>query len=224
MTLPVGLWSSGTDDRCQPHQDSDISWLGLAATIILNTAQWNSGRARIVAVAVLRGSIALSQVEAINSGVETYQTFEPIYLSLMTVKSAKNIPGQIDSWRRLVAPTIDAWFSAIDGEAQSKVTHVLVYLATDPDLQDEIVISITRRLRTNEGILPTLFSAQSLEATLQITRKIDQHTTDEPLLNIFSDESLRWLVRRFAEDVTNTTQVQGFIQSLSAFMSIDLSS
>jgi hypothetical protein len=172
---------------------------------------------RLVAIAIYRFDQiyeAFVNADAVRGPFDRIAPALQAWLEVSIIKG-KNV--QLDQ------ATIDACIGAF--LARNSGTKALQDLAgsiltllqrVSPTQSPSIISQLQEKLPTVALASPAIFDKLSLDTLVAISKQsgsIEAFAVLETLVN----ESMKWLVRRFAEDAANSSQVSEFIQALGDF-------
>lgn len=213
-------------ESCLPGQGSELSrspppslsWTVKAARSILQQSSLTWHQSKVVAVAMLRsGEITRTFYERPHS----YASVAPSVLATLDIHLARHgkakapysLPRGIKA-----SDIVDGFYETSQPEIRKLSKEIIDKMATtDTPTAVHIVSELTKRLTAATDNSPSLFDATSLDCFETLTKSaasFEAFASLETLVN----ESMKWLVRRFAEDKENSDQVSEYITRLSEWV------
>lgn len=200
--------------------DSRPQEIGKPMDIVKDSAQWilgegvglNHTTSRIVAAAIYRFS-ELSDLFAKGSKSSTaFADNAPAILARLEVDAALHSKGPA-AGSEYIDPAVHGLLQKNDSQLRSYSSRIMLLLQSSSEENTSTVSRLlSEQIPSATSVSPALFDRLSVEAlrSLAVAGGIEAFA----VLETFVNESLKWLVRRFAEDEENTEQVAEYLDAL----------
>lgn len=215
-SLPTGLLPLASPARFSTAITAKTKqpWVAKAATALLQQglAGLSITSSRLVAIAIYQEPTIASAFASAAVLPAQYSNTAPALLAF--VESLLNIPEDISQLRDLAAPAASAFLAAGDSMLRAYSAAFLLRLqCISPALSHAVVSQLADKLPAAASASPTIFDRLSVDTFSALSARaagVEAFAALETLVN----ESMKWLVRRFAEDAENTPQVDQYIGAL----------
>ena len=217
-SLPTGLLPlasparSSTLHTTKPRQ----AWVAKAATALLQQgmADLSITSSRLVAVGIYQEETVAAAFASAALLSAQYPNTAPALLAF--VETLTIAPEHISQLRDIVAPAASAFLAAGNSVLRAYSAAFLLRLqCIAPALTHAVVSQLADKLPAAASASPAIFDRLSIDTFSALSARaagVEAFAALETLVN----ESMKWLVRRFAEDAENTLQVDEYIDALGA--------
>lgn len=195
----------------------DISWIRSAGNAILDNGSLTPARCRLLSVAILLDHGVWTRWQNVHHSTLPFDAIASAMLASARVATAL---GKADSVLVGTAHRSAAVERLLDSSARSEMRQlcgqVLAAWSSSPSEFQLLHKALDASLGPACASSPALYDAITLKALEQVYNKSGKQLEGFSLLENLINESLRWLVRRFAEDAENTDQVSSWIDVVSS--------
>ena len=219
VELPPGILLGNENWVSHFDTSNNCSWTAKAAILVKSKSSESSGVSRLyrlLAVAIYMDPATTKAFEEELTNDFAFSEIVPALLAYLEVQLAKKANTTVDL--NYALPAVEAFLDSSNPTLRRYSSQILLRLSSiSPTAAAQIISYLSEKAPAVCSNSPVLFDHLSI-GTLQQFFKIHKSAESFGILEGFVNESLRWLVRRFAEDAENTTQIISFIPHLLEYL------